>query len=202
MRVLLVTWTDQLLEKLSILNPELEFCAIVVDEVEPAKKILERVGLPASLLYTLYDLKECVRDFYYDYIFCVEQGGSVNFIRTVKDYGISKNKIIGLNFLDNGNFMVERSLRYFKKHAAEFEMFATGMSYTEYGIDARRFKRKLFNFGKSSQDLYYDFQTAKFVVSCGGGAHFVTRLSGSRPIPFTTTNQNSVQEVSGSFNMR
>ena len=41
MRVLLVTWTDQLFEKLSILNPELEYCAIVTDEVEPAKKILE-----------------------------------------------------------------------------------------------------------------------------------------------------------------
>ena len=71
MRVLLVTWTDQLLQKLSILNPELEYCAIVTDEVEPAKKILEQVGLPKNLLYPLYELKECVQNFYYDYVLCV-----------------------------------------------------------------------------------------------------------------------------------
>ena len=72
MRVLLVTWTDQLLQKLSILSPELEYCAIVVDEVEPAKKILERVGLSPNLIHPLYDLKECVKDFYYDCVMCVE----------------------------------------------------------------------------------------------------------------------------------
>ena len=102
MRVLLVTWTDQLLEKLSILNPELEYCAIVVDEVEPAKDILKRVGLPASLLYPLYDLKECVRDFYYDCVLCVEQGWGRDFLKLLREYDVPKNKRVGLNFLDNG----------------------------------------------------------------------------------------------------
>ena len=46
MRVLLVTWTDQLLEKLSALNPKLEYCAIVVDEVEPAKKFWNASACP------------------------------------------------------------------------------------------------------------------------------------------------------------
>ena len=169
MRILLVTWTDQLQQKLSILNPALDFCAIVVDEVEPAKEILKRVGLPATLLHPLYDLKECVSDFYYDYVLCVEQGWDGDFLKVIQDYDVPKNKRVGLNFLDNGNFLVERSLRYFKEHVAEFDMFATGMSYAETGLDVTRFKRKLFNFARSSQDLYYNFQTAKFAVSCGGG---------------------------------
>ena len=74
MRILLVTWTDRLSDNLSLLNPELKYCAIAVDEVEPAKKILERVGLPQTLLKPLYELKDCVRDMYYDYVLCVEDG--------------------------------------------------------------------------------------------------------------------------------
>ena len=72
MRVLLVTWSEHLFEKLSTLNPELEYCAIVTDYVESSKKILERVGLPQNLIQPLYDLKECVKDFHYDYCICAE----------------------------------------------------------------------------------------------------------------------------------
>ena len=171
MRVLLVTWTDQLLEKLSILNPELEYCAIVVDEVEPAKDILKRVGLPASLLYPLYDLKECVRDFFYDYVLCVETNTYDSKITDiVQNYDVPKEKLLNLAaLLSVQNFKTEQVLRYYKEHAAEIEIFATGISYAEVGLDATQFKRKFFNLAKSSQDLYYDFQIAKRVVSYGGG---------------------------------
>lgn len=169
MRVLLVTWTDHLLEKLSILNPELEYRAIVVDEVEPAKKILEQVGLPKDLLYPLYELKECVKDFHYDYVLCVEQSGGKRFLKILREYDVPQNKLVGLNFLDVINFFIERVLRYFKEHFTEFEMFATGISWTEMGLDGTRFKRRLFNLARSSQDLYYNFQTAKFALLCGGG---------------------------------
>ena len=175
MRVLLVTWTDQLLQKLSMLNPELNYCAIVVDEVEPAKKILEQVGLPKNLLYPLYELKECVQNFYYDYILCSEHGWASELPKAVRELGVSKDKILGLNFIGGDNFLVERSLRYFKEHAEEFEIFATGISYTEVGLDVTRFKKKIFNFGHSSQDLYYNFQVAKRAVSYGVGGGFSTR---------------------------
>ena len=45
-------------------------------------------------------------------------------------------------------------------------MFATGMSYAESNLDVTQFKYKLFNFARSSQDLYYNYQTAKFALSC------------------------------------
>ena len=188
MRIFLVTWSEQLLEKLSTLNSELEYCAIVVDEVEPAKKILERVGLPKSLIYPLYDLKECVKDFYYDYVLCVENSWGRDFLKIVLEYNVPKNKIIGLNFFCNDNFLIERSLKYFEKHAAAFEMFATGLSYTEIGLDVTRFKKKLFNFARSSQDLYYNFQVAKRAVAYGGGiVNFVMRLLVLLPFHSITT---------------
>lgn len=171
MRVLLVTWTDQLLQKLSILSPQLEYCAIVVDEVEPAQKILERVNLPKSLLRPLYELKECVNDFYYDYVLCLEDGWSDNFLKLLEEYEVPKNKILAMNIPDRNDFLIERSLRYFKDHASEFDMFATGMSYAETDLDVNQFKYKLFNFGRSSQDLYYNFQVAKRAVAYGGGAY-------------------------------
>ena len=157
-----------LLEKLSTLNPELEYCAIVVDEVEQARKILEPTGFPKDLVYPLYELKECVENFYYDYVMCTEDGWGRDFLEMIQNYGMPKNKIFGLNFFDNQNFLVERTLRYFKEHVAEFDMFATGLSYAEVGLDVTRFKRKLFNFARSSQDLYYNFQVAKYVIAYGG----------------------------------
>jgi len=187
LRILLVTWTDQLAAKLQILNPGLECCGIVVDEVEPAKKILEKIGLPNELLHPMYDLKECVKDFYYDYIICSENAWENKFLLEVQKYDVPKNKIVALNCLSYSDFWVERAFRYYKEHATEFEMFATGISLTEKGLDVTQFKRKLFNFGHSAQDLYYNFQTAKFALTCGGGiASFVTRLSGLRRILFTT----------------
>ena len=94
---------------------------------------------------------------------------ATNLSTTVRDYGVPKDKI--LNCAPNvvNNFVMERSLRYFKEHVAEFDMFATGISYTECGLDVTRFKRKLFNFGRGSQDLYYNFQVAKHAVTYGGG---------------------------------
>lgn len=165
-----MTWTDRLLQKLWTLNPALEYCAIVVDEIEPAKKILERVGLSKTLLHPLYELKECVRDFFYDYIICVETDFyDEKLTNLINTYDVPKEKLVNFaDFSSAGNFHTERNLRYFKAHAAEFEMFATGISYTQYGLNVTQFKRKAFNFGKSSQDLYYDFQIAKFAVNCPG----------------------------------
>ena len=166
MRILLVTWTNKLADKLSTLSSELEYCAIVTDDVESAEKILERVGLSKEIIYPLYELKECVQNFRYDYVLCAENGWSDDFLKIVQEYGVPKEKILALNFLCHDNFIFERSLRYFKTHATEFEMFATGLSYAEVGLDVTQFNRKLFNFARSSQDLYYNLQTAKFAISC------------------------------------
>ena len=120
MRVLLVTWTDQLQQKLMFLNPEIEYCAIVTDEVEPAKEILKRIGLSQDLIYPLYDLKECVNNFYYDYVLCVDNDWGRAFLELLREYEVPTNKRVGLNLLSSNNFIVERVLNYFEKHASEF----------------------------------------------------------------------------------
>lgn len=167
-----MTWTNKLSERLSVLNPKLEYCAIVTDDVEPAKKILAQFGLSQNLIYPLHDLRECIKNFYFDYLLCVDNGWETNFLSFVQDYGVPKDKVVAFNFPSDDNFLLERSLRYFREHAAEFEIFATGMSYAEVGLDVTQFKRKTFNFARSSQDLYYNFQTAKFAVKNGNNLRY------------------------------
>lgn len=171
MRILLVTSTDQLSGISSILNPELEYSAIIVDEVEPAKKFCMQIGLSKDLIYPLYELKECCRDFYYDYLLCVTDDRTYGTLpANVYKCTLTRDKFVCLRSINRAeNFLVERTLRYYKAHAAEFEMFATGMSYTEHGIDPRRFTKKLFNFGRGTQDLYYDNKVVNFAILCVEG---------------------------------
>ena len=171
MRVLLVTLTDQLSGIFSFLNPELEFRAIVVDEVEPAKKILERVNLPATLLHPLYELKECINDFYYDYLICATDFRTMKILSDqTADYGLAHNKFVHLNDIHTGApFFLKMSLDYYKNHVAEVQMFATGISYVQEALIQVPFKYKLINCAYGSQDLYYDFQIAKRLVLYGGG---------------------------------
>lgn len=169
MRILLVIWTDKLLEKLSALNPQLEYCAIVVDEVKPAEKILEQVGLSKDLLYPMDELKNCVDTLDYDYVLCVQDtfyDGKMNLMQKCE---IPTEKLISFaDVTTMGNFQTERPLRYYKAHSQEYEIFATGTSYAETAIDVRKFKRKAINLATSSQDLYYNFQIAKALVSMQG----------------------------------
>lgn len=170
MKILLVTWTDKLLETMSVLSPDLEYCAIVTDEAESARNILKPYSFPPNLIYPLYELKECIQDFWYDYVVCVEDSWwTTDLLRQAKNYIEDPNKLVLFNALNSmTNFLVEHSLRYFEEHTADFEMFATGISLTAVGLDVTQFKRKLFNFGRTGQDLYYNFQVAKRVVLCGG----------------------------------
>lgn len=188
MRVLLVTNTNDLAKKLKILNPKLECCAIVTDDVESAEKILSHFALPKNLIQPFHALKECVNDLSYDYCLCVENGWwDLALTNKSKKYGVSQDKLISFCALNSPvNFLLERSLRYFKEHASEFEIFATGISHVEKALDVTCFKYKTFNFGRGSQDLYYNFQVAKFAISCGGGHNTTIRyaLIGLAPYSF------------------
>lgn len=186
MRVMLATLTDQLPGIFPVLNPELEFCAIVVDETEPAKEILRRVGLPQNLLSPIYELKECIEDLYYDCLLCVTDYRTMNLLSDqTSDYGLPHNKFVHLNDVTTAvSFSLKMALDYYKRHAAEFQMFATGISYTEEALLPVQFKHKLINLAYGSQDLYYDYQVAKHVVLCGGG-HIKYALIGLAPYSFS-----------------
>ncbi len=169
MKILLVTTTDKLAEKLAVLNPELEYCAIVVDEVEPAKEILPNVGLSQDLIYPMEELKNCVENLQYDYVLCLQDRFYNEQILKLKMPSLPKEKIVSFATLPTTkNFMTKRRLKYYQAHSQEIEMFATGTSTTEAAIDIRNFKYKAINFAESSQDLYYNFLIAKDIISYGG----------------------------------
>ena len=171
MKILLVTLTEQLAEKLAALNPQLEYCAAVVDNVELAKEIFANAGLPQFPIYPMKQLQKRVETLEYDYVLLVqERFYGMKIVKILQRYGLPTEKLVSFATLPNaGNWQTERHIRYFREHAQDFEIFATGTSYTEAGIDIRKFKRKAFNFGTSSQDLYYSFSIAKSVVLYGGG---------------------------------
>ena len=170
MRVLLVTLTDMLpLTLMEILNPTLEYCAIIVDDTDTAKNMLREVKTLQNIIHPFYELKECVNDLHYDLLIGVyDYRLREHLPNQLQKYGIGKNKFLAIlpeNTLEN-SFLLERSLRYYQNHFQEFEIFATGISYMAHGIDARFFKRKLFNFGRAAQDIYYNLQVAKFAINC------------------------------------
>lgn len=171
MKILLVTLTDLLPTALgAALNPANEYCAIIVDDVQPARQILEQTNFPAERILPFYDLKECLEDFYYDFVLCVSDGRIVGTIsKHFSNLGLPRDKYVHV-CLTTGQ-IIERALNYYEKHAADFEMFATGLSYVASGLDMHQFKRKMINFGSDSQDLYYDYQIAKRVLTpkAGGG---------------------------------
>ncbi|MBR6712417.1 MAG: hypothetical protein IKI76_05405 [Selenomonadaceae bacterium] len=186
MRVLLVTTENKLSEKLNVLNPELEYCAVVVDEVESAKEILGQVGLSKDLLYPMSNLRECVESLNYDYVLCV-QGSFYDCKNDIlRQYNVPTEKIAcfaGLTL--TANFEREHLLRYYREHCQDFEMFATGISTAYEGINCTKFKRKLFKFAKPSQDLYYDYSFAKSAISCVCvGVRHITPLLDLRLILF------------------
>ena len=187
MNVLLVTSAKNLAGKFAALNPELEYAAIVVDDVEAAKKTLAQVGLSKFFVCPMTELIKCVEYLWYDYILCVQDHFYDSQINKLN--GLPKEKIIAFATLPNeGNWETERHLRYYREHVQDFEMFATGISHTEAGIDVNYLKYKAFNFATSSQDLYYSFQIAKHVVLYGGGIErFAMLLSDSRRILFIST---------------
>ena len=171
MNVLLVTTVDKLAEKFAALSPELEYCAAVVDNVDSAKEILANVGLPQVPLYPMTELQKRVETLEYDYVLLVQDKFyGMGIIRKLQSFGLPTHKLVSFAQLTNtGNWQTERHLRYYREHAQDFEMFATGTSPTETAIDIRKFKRKTINCATSSQDLYYNFQIAKSIILCGGG---------------------------------
>ena len=169
MKILFVTLTDKLAEKFAALNPEINYCAIIVDQVEPAKKILSNIGLSQVPLYPMGELKKLLETLKYDYVLLVqEQAYGLEIIWRLQKYGLPTEKLISFaELLGTNNWQTERLLRYCREHSREIEIFATGTSYTQTAIDIKKFKRKAINFGTSSQDLYYSFKIAKTAILYG-----------------------------------
>ena len=141
MRVLLVTFTEYLPSALlQVLNPDLEYCAIVVDEPEVAKKMFANVPPLRDKIFPFYELKECVENNYYDFVLLIATFEiNADILRNLKEYGLPNEKFVEISFHPNFNFQVERALRYYKEHVQDFEMFATGASRIRHALIPKLF---------------------------------------------------------------
>ena len=176
MRILLVTLTGYLPFALTqVLSQDLEYCAIVVDEPEPAKKMLDNVPPLREKVYPFYELPDVMKLFYYDVLVFVSDDRTYAgaLIEHFKKNGLKNENFVHIYLTNGANnpFMLKRAMHYFKDHSQAFEMFATGISYVASALDATQFKRRLFNFGRGGQDLYYDYQVAKFIIQVCGGVY-------------------------------
>lgn len=180
MRILLVTPTAVLPFVISqVLNPENNYCAIVTDDIAAAKNFAKNVGMPENIFYPFYDLKECLEDFHYDCVvsYSNDHIDGKHLAESLNYCKVPPKKYVSLSYLNSPrHFLLKAALDYYKQHAAEFEMIATGLSYISYALNFYQFKKNLFNFAMYSQDLYYDYQIAKYVFSTNkGGDGLVTR---------------------------
>lgn len=198
MRVLLVT-PGCILKKVvsGLLNRNLKYSAIVVDEPSQPKKFIAKAGGDADRVFPFYDLEECIENFNYDYILAISEKNTVKiFPEKLRKYGAPPDKTVHFYLADdeNNSHVIKRALSYFKKYSSNFDMIATGMSYASFGLDSTRFKRKLFNFARASQDLYYDYQIAKFAVDVKRGGKIRYALIGLAPYIFHYDLSKSVAE--------
>ena len=175
MTILLVTTSASLpfvvTTALNLIN---DYCAFVVEEVQPSKEFAKKIGFPENLIYPLYELKNLINEIYFDALICISDGltGYDDLANYAQRCGCPQNKFIHLRLLNSSeNFSLERALRYYEEHSDEIEIFATGNSHTCMGLDANKFKYKLLNFAHSAQDLYYNYEIAKRVLTpkTGGG---------------------------------
>lgn len=74
------------------------------------------------------------------------------------DMGIEEKKVISIYHLEF-NPKIYDFLQCNKK----YEGFVTGISYAECGIDTKYFSKSIFNFALSSEDLYYNYKTIKYL---------------------------------------
>ena len=173
MRILLVTFSNILPYALTqVLNPANEYCAIVVDDPLQSKKMLEKAPQLREKIFPFYELKHCIEKFYFDLLLYINMPGIGGVEQQLRNYGVPAEKFFHLHLTNDREncFLLERALRYYKEHSTEYEIFATGLSYVRDAIDVTKFKKKTFNFGIGSQELYYDYKIAKFVLEvCGGG---------------------------------
>ena len=196
MRILLVTLSEILPAALSkVLNPKNDYCAVVVDKPKDVEKIVTQHNLSTDLIYPIYELKESLENCYYDIALCISERSTVNLLpEKFRLYELQKNKFVHLYEVDGEyNFQLEKNLRYFNEHSAEFEIFATTHNNPLFGLKINKFNHKLIDFSAGGQDLYYDYKIAEKILS--EKTDFKYALIGLAPYSF-----NYDQSVGYDFN--
>ena len=129
---------------------------------QPALK-LTLFGKNVSIVpYELLD--ECVTETYFDYIFVSGNEGYV--INQLKNLGIEKQKIVNMSL--TSSFLLTyhvRLIRQIKSNISKYKILFVGLSYVRDGIDLSCFDLPAVVCAGSSQDLFYDYEYIKRMLS-------------------------------------
>ena len=152
MRILLVTFNDILPFAVNeVLNFELDFSAVVVEDIEAARKILTD-----TRIFSLHDLQETLRDINYYVVVCISDKETVDYLpEQFRNNNVPKNKFIHLyDVTENYNFNPAKKFQTVEENPTEFEIFSTSPAYSSFGLQENKFTKKIFDFFILGQDLY------------------------------------------------
>ena len=141
---------------------------IVTIVVENGKKRLLSLGGSQTLLISFSDIQEILSSAKNLLWIISGYTNNENDIWKTKKfligYGVPENNIVNFEVLSHISTAWLGNLRYIEKNGADF--FATGMSYTEVGLNLNflpHVRGKGVNLSDSSQDLQQSYLTAKYV---------------------------------------
>lgn len=106
--------------------------------------------------------KEEMQNIYFDYIILCED--------LTSDNNLNLNSTINFGAYMRLNF----DYNFYKKYCdlvrnnKVFDGIITGLSYAEVGINTKYFNKNFFNFAVSSQDIFYDYEMAKYILNVYG----------------------------------
>lgn len=183
---MVVSLTDVLSFYLSIFNPALEMCALVVDETETAKSIATKFNRSRVPIFPFYLLKEQTERFHFDYVIIAARSPLHDRIHEeLIKCKVPPEKIVTLLDLHNP-FGVDRCAKlmlFLKQNLSQFKAFSTGYSCARHAIDSRQFELPTINCGRDGQDPYYDYKIAQELINADD-AHFGYALIGLAPYSF------------------
>lgn len=105
-----------------------------------------------------------IKELKYDYIVIGSQFNNEIYSQLI-NMGICKNKIFEyLVFLNSFYNHFENQIEMFEKKQLEYETLITGISYFVTGIRGEYLKKVGINFSYDGQDLYYDYNIAKYLL--------------------------------------
>ncbi|MGG7147248.1 D-alanyl-lipoteichoic acid biosynthesis protein DltD [Clostridium butyricum] len=105
-----------------------------------------------------------VKNITYDYVIIASQYNNDIFSQLI-ELNVRENKIFEyLAFINDLYNPFEYRMKIFEKNIMGYESFITGISYFVSGIDGDILKGKGMNFSFDSQDLYYDYNIAKYIL--------------------------------------
>lgn len=107
---------------------------------------------------------EYIKQIEYDFIVILSQEDYMIYSQLLS-MGVKKEKIFRyVTFFIFINNILKNKISLYEKNREKFEILVTGLSYFVEGINVDILSKGCINFSYDSQDLYYDYKIAKYLI--------------------------------------